>query len=121
MFVMSKSRDSNFLKVIQHIEKALNPKANAGTFPPKRAGHNWNVHYSLPFYSGRYKQRHTSLVMPLVVDSFAGVAEDSKNPKKNDIEAAIAYCGCSGVTADNPHRETLRSIAIISNVGRKWL
>ncbi|MEU6728460.1 DNRLRE domain-containing protein [Nonomuraea wenchangensis] len=42
VFVMSKSRNANFLEVIQHIEKALNPSTNAGTFPPKRAGHNWN-------------------------------------------------------------------------------
>ncbi|MEV4894116.1 NucA/NucB deoxyribonuclease domain-containing protein, partial [Nonomuraea sp. NPDC055795] len=41
VFVMSKSRNANFLEVIKHIEKALNPSVNAGTAPPKRPGHNW--------------------------------------------------------------------------------
>ncbi|MFD1539832.1 DNRLRE domain-containing protein [Nonomuraea guangzhouensis] len=41
VFVMSKSRNANFLQVIQHIEKALNSQTNVGTAPPKRLGHNW--------------------------------------------------------------------------------
>ena len=38
VFTMSKSRDSEFLDVILHIEKALNPATNAGTYPPYRSG-----------------------------------------------------------------------------------
>jgi hypothetical protein len=42
VFVMSKSRDTDFPQVIDHIEEALNPN-NAGTFPPRRPGHNWST------------------------------------------------------------------------------
>ncbi|TQS07023.1 NucA/NucB deoxyribonuclease domain-containing protein, partial [Microbispora hainanensis] len=42
VFVMSKSGNTNFLEVIQHIEKALDPNVNAGTAPPKRARHDWS-------------------------------------------------------------------------------
>ncbi|WP_460716980.1 NucA/NucB deoxyribonuclease domain-containing protein, partial [Microbispora hainanensis] len=42
VFVMSKSRDAEFVQVIDHIEEALNPN-NAGTFPPRRPGHNWST------------------------------------------------------------------------------
>ncbi|GAA3572746.1 hypothetical protein GCM10022419_062080 [Nonomuraea rosea] len=38
MFTLSKSRDVAFLDVINHIEKALNPGINAGTYPPFRPG-----------------------------------------------------------------------------------
>ncbi|SEH01561.1 Concanavalin A-like lectin/glucanases superfamily protein [Nonomuraea solani] len=38
VFKMSKSDDAEFLDVIQHIEKALNPATNAGTYPPYRPG-----------------------------------------------------------------------------------
>ncbi|WP_218671210.1 hypothetical protein [Microbispora sp. GKU 823] len=38
VFTMSKSRDDEFLDVIRHIEKALNPATNAGTYPPYRPG-----------------------------------------------------------------------------------
>lgn len=38
VFTMSKSRGSEFLDVILHIEKALNPATNAGTYPPYRPG-----------------------------------------------------------------------------------
>ncbi|MFF0578098.1 LamG-like jellyroll fold domain-containing protein, partial [Streptosporangium saharense] len=36
IFVMSKSRNSSFLEVIEHIEDALNPAVNSTTFPPLR-------------------------------------------------------------------------------------
>jgi hypothetical protein len=38
VFTMSKSRDDEFLDVILHIEKALNPATNAATYPPYRPG-----------------------------------------------------------------------------------
>ncbi|MFI6884978.1 DNRLRE domain-containing protein [Streptosporangium canum] len=38
VFTMSKSRDDEFLDVINHIEKALNPATNSLTYPPYRPG-----------------------------------------------------------------------------------
>nr|WP_062340588.1 DNRLRE domain-containing protein [Herbidospora sakaeratensis] len=38
VFTMSKSKNKNFLPVINHIETALNQNENAGTFPPFRPG-----------------------------------------------------------------------------------
>ncbi|MGW4959885.1 DNRLRE domain-containing protein [Nonomuraea sp. NPDC004186] len=41
VFVMSKSRNADFVEVINHIEKALKQRSNADTSPPKRPGHDW--------------------------------------------------------------------------------
>ncbi|WP_169789118.1 DNRLRE domain-containing protein [Nonomuraea candida] len=41
VLVMSKSRNADFVEVINHIEKALKQHSNAGTSPPKRPGHDW--------------------------------------------------------------------------------
>ncbi|WP_344938375.1 DUF4082 domain-containing protein [Sphaerisporangium flaviroseum] len=41
VFRMSKSRNANFLEVINHIEDALDWRPNVYTFPPVRAGHDW--------------------------------------------------------------------------------
>ncbi|WP_326822020.1 DNRLRE domain-containing protein [Streptosporangium sp. NBC_01756] len=40
VFVMSKSRDTDWPEVTRHIEAALNTD-NKGTFPPLRPGHDW--------------------------------------------------------------------------------
>ncbi|MEU8055186.1 DNRLRE domain-containing protein [Microbispora bryophytorum] len=41
VFVMSKSRNPEFVEVTNHIEKALKQQNNADTSPPKRPGHDW--------------------------------------------------------------------------------
>ncbi|MER5421845.1 DNRLRE domain-containing protein [Streptosporangium roseum] len=38
VFTMSKSRDDEYLDVIRHIERALNPATNPSTYPPLRPG-----------------------------------------------------------------------------------
>ncbi|MER7130123.1 DNRLRE domain-containing protein [Streptosporangium saharense] len=41
VFVMSRSKDTLFPEVVDHIGDALNPDTNAATFPPLRDGHDW--------------------------------------------------------------------------------
>ncbi|MEV6983688.1 DUF4082 domain-containing protein [Sphaerisporangium sp. NPDC051017] len=41
VFRMSKTRDANFIEVVQHIEDALDWNTNANTFPPMRPLYDW--------------------------------------------------------------------------------
>ncbi|MFI7708524.1 LamG-like jellyroll fold domain-containing protein [Nonomuraea sp. NPDC049480] len=41
VWVMSKSRDTQWTQITEHIEAALNP-SNKQTFPPRRPGHDWS-------------------------------------------------------------------------------